>query len=261
MSMPATWPMATISSSVKSSRCMPSRRELRRQVARLTLVEIEAIDEGLEVGACVSAGIAATMAGRRGGSRGAQRLVEFRDHEGAGEFGDAARDEALGERELAQAQMRVDKAEREGEIVVGLRLDIRHLVAVPADGDGLVERQAGGRERPPRRSSVVTSRGNSAAQEPVNRAARARRRGCAWRSGSDHGRSRFEAISDSVSLRVSQCDVQWIRPCTPWASPVVIRSSTARHQRRDEEDAVHDRLPHGLAVALVRSRSGSSAAG
>jgi hypothetical protein len=39
--------------------------------------------------------------------------------------------------------MRVHEAEREGGVVIRRGLHIRHRVAVPADGDGLVERQTG----------------------------------------------------------------------------------------------------------------------
>ena len=122
------------------------QRELGRQVADVLLVVVEAFDESFEIGA--------RFGGHRGDDGGggaaqverADRLVEIRQHDRAGEFGEPAFGDPLGQRDLGKAQMRVDEAEREGEVVVGLRLDVRHLIAVPADGHGLVERQAGGRE-------------------------------------------------------------------------------------------------------------------
>ena len=76
----------------------------------------------------------------------ADRLVEGGGAERADQLGQPPLRESLCERNLGEAQMGVHEAEREGEVVVARRLDIGHLIGVPADRDRMVERQAGGRK-------------------------------------------------------------------------------------------------------------------
>jgi hypothetical protein len=150
----------------------------------------EAADEGARLGRPAALDL-------RGGAteiEDAERMVDL-GGERPGDLGEAAAADQAQQGDLRAAQMAVHEAEGEGEIGIARGLDPGDEMRVPADGDRLLQRQAGLRQR----------------GDPLGGAALARQqRGAA---GQDGKRRQHQARAAAPS--VASCQASPPRPAPP----------------------------------------------
>ena len=166
---------------------VPARQQLELGRARRHPgpIMVQAVDIGLHPGPGLLGQAPLHLGHGMGEVDDAQRLVDLAGQR-AQELGHPPLPKQLQEFHLRLAQMRVHHAQREGEVAVGLGLDVGHHVPVPAHLDRLLERQALGREHG---QALLPAQRTAQAQEPAQERLRQLRQEPAAGQRMEHGRT------------------------------------------------------------------------